>query len=58
MRAAGIVGTGLYVPEEVRTNDWFEQFNLLSLNKIFDQAGVMERRICAKGEMLQRRLKS
>lgn len=51
IRSVGIVGTGLYVPEEVRTNEWFEQFNLLSLNKIFDHAGVMERRICAKGEM-------
>ncbi|QTA87193.1 3-oxoacyl-ACP synthase III family protein [Desulfonema magnum] len=50
MRSAGIVGTGLYVPEEIRSNEWFKQFNLLSLNKIFDEAGVMERRICAKGE--------
>lgn len=51
MRSAGIVGTGLYVPEEIRTNEWFEQFNLLSLNKIFDNAGIKERRISAKDEM-------
>jgi len=51
MKSAGIVGTGLYLPEEIRTNEWFERFNLLSLNKIFDHAGVMERRISADGEM-------
>lgn len=50
MRAAGIVGTGLYVPEEIRTNAWFQQFELLPFDELFDNAGVMERRVCAKGE--------
>ncbi len=50
MRAAGIVGTGVYVPEEVRTNEWFSRFNLLPFDDIFDNAGVLERRICARGE--------
>jgi len=50
MRSAGIVGTGLYVPEEVRTNEWFEDLDLLSFDEIFDEAGVEERRVCAKGE--------
>lgn len=52
MKSVGVVGTGLYVPEEVRTNEWFvEQTNLLSINKIFDEAGVKERRFSAKDEM-------
>lgn len=50
MRAAGIVGTGLYVPEEVRTNEWFQQFELLPFDELFDDARVRERRVCAKGE--------
>lgn len=50
MKAVGIVGTGFYVPEEVRTNEWFKQFDLLPVDEIFDNAGVLERRICAKGE--------
>jgi len=51
MISAGIVGTGLYVPEEVRTNDWFKKLNMLPTDDIFDKSGVKERRICAKGEM-------
>jgi len=50
MRSAGIVGTGLYVPEEVRTNDWFKKLDMLPTDDIFDKSGVKERRICAKGE--------
>lgn len=50
MKAAGIVGTGLYVPEEIRTNEWFKQFELLPFDELFDNAGVMERRVCAKRE--------
>lgn len=50
MKSAGIVGTGLYLPEEIRTNEWFNDFNLLSVGDIFDSAGVQERRICAKGQ--------
>ena len=50
LKSAGIVGTGMYVPEKIRTNEWFEQFDLLPVDEIFDNAGVLERRICAKGE--------
>ncbi|MCL4537696.1 MAG: 3-oxoacyl-ACP synthase III family protein [Nitrospirae bacterium] len=50
MRSVGIVGTGIYVPEEIRTNDWFKQFDLLPFDDLFDNAGVMKRRVCAKGE--------
>ncbi|MBF0558184.1 MAG: ketoacyl-ACP synthase III [Nitrospirae bacterium] len=50
MRAAGIVGTGLYLPEEVRKNEWFSKLDLLPFDEIFDNAGVVERRICASGE--------
>jgi 3-oxoacyl-[acyl-carrier-protein] synthase-3 len=50
MRSAGIIGTGLYLPEEVRTNDWFKDFDLSSSGEIFDEAGVEERRVCAKDE--------
>jgi len=42
MKSAGIVGTGLYLPEEIRTNEWFNDFNLLSVGDIFDSAGVQE----------------
>lgn len=50
IRAAGIVGTGLYLPKEIRTNEWFKQFELLPFDELFDNTGVMERRVCAKGE--------
>lgn len=73
MRTAGIVGTGLYVPEKIITNDWFKDFDLpfvtksdapkkvsandwfkeidlLSMDEIFAEVGVQERRFCAKGE--------
>jgi 3-oxoacyl-[acyl-carrier-protein] synthase III len=50
-KGAGIVGTGLYLPKEIRTNEWFKKLNLLPVdNDILDNAGVLERRICAKGE--------
>lgn len=47
----GIIGTGIYMPEEVRTNDWFDQFDMYQFDDIFDKAGAKERRICAKGEL-------
>ncbi|MEW6739194.1 MAG: 3-oxoacyl-ACP synthase III family protein [Nitrospirota bacterium] len=50
MRNAGIVGTGLYLPEDVRTNEWFKQFDLLPVDELFDNEGVTKRRVCAKGE--------
>jgi 3-oxoacyl-[acyl-carrier-protein] synthase III len=46
----GVVGTGLYVPEEIRTNEWFEKYTLLPVHKIFDEAGVSERRVCKEDE--------
>lgn len=51
MKAVGIVGTGLYVPEEIRTNDWFRRFDMLPVDTIFDEAGVKERRISAENEL-------
>jgi hypothetical protein len=27
MKRAAIVGTGLYLPDTVRTNEWFEKFD-------------------------------
>lgn len=50
MRSAGIVGTGFYVPKEIRSNEWFEKFDLLPVDDVLDDAGVVERRICAKTE--------
>ncbi|MBI5749621.1 MAG: 3-oxoacyl-ACP synthase III family protein [Nitrospinae bacterium] len=45
-RRAAIVGTGSYLPETVRTNEWFEKFELLtSGTEIFDDSGVIERRV-------------
>jgi 3-oxoacyl-[acyl-carrier-protein] synthase III len=50
-KGVGIVGTGLYLPKEIRTNEWFKKLNLLPVdNDILDNAGVLERRICAKDE--------
>ncbi|QTA87203.1 hypothetical protein [Desulfonema magnum] len=48
MRAAGITGTGAYLPEEIRTNDFFRQFDLLPYDDIFDKSGILERRIAGK----------
>jgi 3-oxoacyl-[acyl-carrier-protein] synthase III len=46
MRRATIVGTGSYLPEIIRTNEWFEKFELLtSGTAIFDDSGVKERRV-------------
>lgn len=50
MIAAGIVGTGLYVPQEKRTNEWFNKFDLLPVDDVLDDAGVVTRRICAESE--------
>ncbi|MFK5892291.1 MAG: ketoacyl-ACP synthase III [Pseudomonadota bacterium] len=50
IKSAGIVGTGLYVPKKVITNDWFDESMLLSIDNIFDEAGVKERRFCAENE--------
>jgi 3-oxoacyl-[acyl-carrier-protein] synthase-3 len=54
LNSAGIIGTGYYVPEEIRTNDWFSHLPDLNLDPVLDQvfidSGVKERRICAKGE--------
>ncbi len=50
MRSVGIVGTGSYLPEEVRTNEWFKQFDLASSLDLFNDSGILERRIHAKGE--------
>ncbi len=49
-QAVGVIGTGLYVPRQVRDNQWFEQFDMLSLDELFDDSGVQERRVCAEGE--------
>ena len=46
MRKAAIVGTGAYIPENIRTNEWFEKFDLVSSGTdIFDNGGVKERRV-------------
>ncbi|MBI3815063.1 MAG: 3-oxoacyl-ACP synthase III family protein [Nitrospinae bacterium] len=46
LRKAAIVGTGSYLPETIRTNEWFEKFELLtSGTEIFDDSGVKERRV-------------
>ena len=50
MRSVGIVGTGSYLPEEIRTNEWFKQFDLASSLDLFNDSGILERRIHAKGE--------
>ncbi len=50
-KSVGIIGTGLYVPDEIRTNDWFNKLSPRSLDRIFDQAGVKERRVCAQNEL-------
>ncbi len=51
VRSAGIVGTGFYVPKEIRTNEWFESFDLMPVNEIFNNTGVKERRISADYEV-------
>src|SRR3990167_1173989 len=46
MKRAAIIGTGSYLPETVRTNEWFEKFELItSGTDIFDKSGVIERRV-------------
>ncbi len=50
MESVGIIGTGLYVPEHIRSNEWFNQFPLLPFDDIFDDSGIKERRICGPNE--------
>ncbi len=50
LRSAGITGIGLYLPEKIRTNEWFKEFDLLPFDDLFDNSGVLERRICGKDE--------
>jgi len=46
MRRAAIVGTGSYLPEDVRRNDFFEGLSLKSVDEVyFDHTGAEERRI-------------
>lgn len=46
MRRAIIVGTGSYLPEDVRRNDFFSSLNLKSVDEVyFDHTGAEERRI-------------
>ncbi len=61
LKSAGIVGTGLYVPKEIRTNAWFmddkrlslrKDDDVQSLQKFLDDVGLKERRICAKNEKI------
>ncbi len=51
MKAVGIIGTGLYVPAEIRTNDWFDQFDLVAAIDVFKDSGIKERRVAGKGEL-------
>lgn len=50
MKSVGIIGTGLYVPKTIVTNDKFKDIELLSVDEIFDETGVQERRACAEDE--------
>lgn len=51
MKPVGIIGTGGYLPEQVRTNEWFDQFEMVSSIDVFNNSGVKERRIAAKGQL-------
>ncbi len=51
MKPVGIIGTGSYLPEQVRTNEWFDQFEMVSSIDVFNNSGVKERRIAAKGQL-------
>ncbi len=46
MRRAVIVGTGSYLPEEIRRNDFFNGLKLKSVDEVyFDHTGAEERRV-------------
>lgn len=51
MKPVGIVGSGCYIPKEIRTNEFFEQFEMLTSIDVFEKSGVKERRISARGEL-------
>ncbi len=50
LTGVGIIGTGLYVPEKVLDNEWFEKFSLPPFDDFLDNSGVKERRTCSKEE--------
>lgn len=46
MKRATIVGTGAYLPEPIRTNDWFQKFDLITSGaEFFDNCRVKTRRV-------------
>ncbi|RKD24166.1 3-oxoacyl-ACP synthase [Ammoniphilus oxalaticus] len=50
MRAAGILGTGAYLPEKILTNQDLEEMVDTSDDWIVSRTGIRERRISAEGE--------
>jgi len=50
LKAAGIAGTGMYVPPRVVDNRWFETFLDTSDEWIVQRTGIHERRFAGEGE--------
>lgn len=50
LKAAGIAGTGMYVPPRVVDNRWFESFLDTSDEWIVQRTGIHERRYAGEGE--------